>query len=288
MSSFQNFIDAGVAHGLLGRFNSPNHTGNPTDGFLRKNIELIKGFCMGAGVVVLSETHEPVRMATLRHDMKLIPGCENARVLTQAASGVIVTRDEMLDLKIATICLPVCDHAVAGIQLIDRHKRVIGMAMIRVTPDRLQGDESELVAFFDRLRLFPSSYVHQVVDVHFHLSAGRGPCCVPRARVELVQDERDAEEIDADKPDDHEEARGVDMLAEIADEAGRLISRWNRPILSRGAKTAGLSYCVHQRDTACTVCCGGADASPYYTNSDGKNNLAFFHSALEIPEFPRW
>lgn len=307
MSSLQFFLDLGVTMGILGKSHAPNHLASDSrDQNIARNLAIISEACGGANSVLLTETHEPDRVMTLE-DNGLISGIRGARRIDVPASGVFLSRENMLAGNIRTICMPVCDHATMGLQMLDQSKQVLACGMMRATPDRTSGSGSVIESFLNAFRGQGESLVARVTEVNFHVSAGRGPCCftTPTTRqlaiLEEVDDRGGFDSLDEDERQEVarrlsglilEHGSGVlrahetDMVAQLEDEAARCIQEWNLPKLRSGGMT--LKYSFHKRDTGCTVCCPGPFGSPYFTKEDGKYNLAFFHTGLEIPSRAVW
>lgn len=289
MSSSQILDDTGVIHGIRGRFNAPNHTGNPKDPYTVRNLAAVNLLCGGQSVLLTAQ-HEPRRILTLA-DSECLSNLSSNRVITTPAAGVFLVRADMAELKIATICMPVCDHATVGVQIVGHKDQVLAAAMLRVKPDRASGDESEIAALFERIKSQGPRWYSQVTEVHFHLSAGRGPCCMPKTK-KSSSHIADNDDIAYEHPQEEgcDDSHGLDML-ELLDGAVReAMSDWNG---SRRLQSQSLAeFTLHKRDTGCTVCCAELSGKPYFNgDKDGPhagNNLAFFHTAREIPTRPPW
>ncbi len=284
MSSIQRFYDLGATMGLLGATHAPDH--NPflpnRRPSLKETVKIVHKFT-GSSMVVIAAEHEPVRVLGFsqqeRHALMLTlkPPHYYAYCLREPSCGVFVEAHFMDANDVRTICMPVCDHPVIGVQLVDDQNRVLGFGALRATPDRLCGMGSVISALFEHLGQY-ADVMKKMRHIHFHLSAGRGPCCIMNMseRRRVVHDKLHDVGYYAFRDDDIETDKGFDMLNVLAIE------------IKRHEERVSASFTVNSRDRDCTVCCAKHAGMPYYSAEDERYNMAVFGSDMKLPVRKRW
>lgn len=281
MSSIIEIRDLGVTFALLGSFDAPDHNPTPVTADLLRNLALISARTFVRSVV-LTASHEPRRVLTLA-EAETIEGCGCALFISTPACGIFVTSEDSKARQVGTICLPVCDNPVIAAQFVDGERNVIAFAALRATPDRLCGEASVIETLFEQLKILPEELRGRTVEINFHLSAGRGPCCMTddtqRRQRGLIQALSDVGYDNYDSDDFVERhARngqsGINMLRVLAVE------------IRRCCRDREIAFEIHARDSDCTVCCADDIGTPYYTVEDERFNLACFSSAAVIPARP--
>lgn len=270
MSSMLYLFDLGLQVGVLGAFHSLDHTGESTDVHARRNHDLLARTC--GNHVTLTYKHEPRRVRVFDvHPSVYIDDC--SRWLKSAASGVLLTRAFMDAANTRTIAMPVTDHTIVSAQVLDAEDCVLAFAMARVTQDRAYGSAGEVTALLDAL---DACELHRPIAlIRFHLSAGRGPCCLPLdiAYLDGIKNTYGDPGIDLGRfiSYDSEHGRpGIDMVKILEMDIER--------------QCADRYVCeVHTRDNDCTVCCAKHHGMPYYSPEDKRHNLAFVSTELQMP-----
>lgn len=270
MSSKQDLYDLGLTFGLLGAFHAPDHTGDPDDAHARANERLLHASC--GGVLTLTGVHEPRRVLMPSQDPLLV-AADHGHWMRMPASGVVLTRAFMDETGVSTIAMPVTDHTIVSVQVLDADDGILAFAMIRITRNRSFGNAGEIATLLETLE--KSGLVRPIAQVRFHLNAGRGPCCLPvdqdylnGIRASLADSEFDVGQLVGYDTETGRE--GISMVRIVeTDIDRRCVSRFH--------------FEVHARDNDCVVCCAKHNGMPYYAPEDGRSNLAFVRTDLAMP-----
>lgn len=270
MSSKQDLYDLGLTFGLLGAFHAPDHTGNPDDVHALANERLLHAAC--GEVITLTDVHEPRRVLMASQDPLLV-STGHGHWLRTPASGVVLTRAFMDETGVSTIAMPVTDHTLVNVQVLDADEGILAFAMIRITRNRSFGPAGEIATLLETLE--NSETAKAIAQVRFHLNAGRGPCCLPvdRDYLNSIRDSLGDAEFDIGRfigYDTETGRRGISMVKIVETDIDRCC--------------AGRFHVeVHTRDNDCVVCCAKHNGMPYFAPEDGRSNLAFVRTDLVMP-----
>lgn len=287
MSWLQTLSDLGVQMGLFGAYHARDLRPEleSVDPHVANALAQIGKYTCG-NLAVLCTAHEPGRVWEPREPGYLVTGMDfacNVHLADVPACGVLVSAKYTHLFGVHTVCMPLCDHAAIGLQIVDEDGRVLALGAFRATPDRLCGNGSVIAAIFEHT-LREESYRARGVQHRFHLSAGRGPCCMKfnaSYAEQMVAAFKQYSNIDFE-PHALFDKGQIDMLAVLVHEI-RL-------------RAQGLHVCaeVHARDRDCTVCCAAESGIPYYNGDDVaddggvRHNLWFFSSEPSVPRGTLW
>lgn len=288
MSWFQTLGDLGVAQGLLGSFHAESVLPElaEQDRHVADALNEIARYTQ-SDLVAIGAAHEPGRIIGVPTKQQRVLGKMGTCTMLlhkQPACGVLFNLFFSMEARaVRTICIPVCDHAVIALQIVDENDRVLSVGAARVTPDRLCGDGSIVAAIFEAA-LRETQHTLPGVTFRFHLSAGCGPCCMKFDRhlaERMTDDFKQYPDLDF-QPGVLFDKGQLDMLAILAEE------------LRLRARMHGVHAEVFSRDRDCTVCCSGEAGAPYYTRGDTRDgqptryNLYFFSSSVIVPRGSMW